>query len=145
MFKLLARLKPSKEHKEIPFTIFSGFWFTYVFIRALVYVFPALFMSVKGVHVHHFSYGIIILTLVGFYSLVMNPKGNRLYKTAFLFGIGLALTYDEFGMWLQLRDDNVARWGYDMIALISVGFINLLYLDQHWVKLTKVVRNILSV
>jgi len=135
---------PKKEHKEIPFTIFAGFWFTYLFVRVLVYVFPELFLNVKGVHVHHFSYGIIILTLVGFYSLVMNPRGNKLFKTAFFFGIGLALTYDELGMWLQLRDDNVARWGYDAIALISVGFVNLLYLDHHWKSLTRSLRKLLS-
>ena len=143
MEKLLSRIKPKNEHKEIPFTIFAGFWFTYIFIRGLVYLFPSLFTIVNDVHIHHFSYGIIILTLVGFYSLAMNPHGKKLFRTAFVFGIGLALTYDEFGMWLKLTDDGVARLGYDAIALISIGFINMLYLDQHWRSFTQKIRHLL--
>lgn len=138
--KFLLRFKPKKENKEVPFVIFAGFWLTYLVARILIYLFPFLFTNIHGVHVHHFSYGILILTAVGFYSLVLNPKGKKLYKTAFLFGVGLALTYDEFGMWLHLKDTDVARWGYDAVALISIGFINLLWLDQHWGKIMRAVR-----
>ena len=141
MFNLLTCFTPKKKYKEIPFTIFAAFWLTYLLARVLIYLFPELFTNINGVHIHHFSYGIIILTLVGFYSLVFNPSGKRLFKTAALFGVGLALTYDEFGMWLHLTDQGVARWGYDAVALISVGFINILYLDQHWASLMKKLKS----
>ena len=138
------QLKPKEEFKDIPFTIFAGFWLTYLIARIFIYLFPFLFTNLHGVHVHHFSYGIILLTILGFYSLAFNPHGKRLYKTSFLFGVGLALTYDEFGMWLKLTDYGVARFGYDAIALISIGFINFLYLSQHWVKLGQVLKKLLT-
>lgn len=142
MNNIISRFKPKGEHKEVPFTIFSGFWLTYIFIRGLVYLFPNLFTNVRGIHIHHFSYGIIILTLVGFYSLVFNPRGRKLFRTAFIFGVGMAMTYDEFGMWLRLTESGVGRTGYDAIALITAGFINLLYLDQHWLKLGQKIRRL---
>lgn len=141
METLIKRYSPKKPYKEIPFTIFLGFWLTYAFARLLIHLLPGLSADINGVHIHHFSYGIIILTLVGFYSLVMNPAGRKLYKTAFFFGVALALTYDELGMWLKLTDDGVARFGYDAIALISIGFINMLYLDQHWRSLTRNIKS----
>lgn len=143
MMNFLLRFKPKKEDKDVAFVIFAGFWLTYAFARVLIYLFPTLFTSIHGVHIHHFSYGIIILSLVGFYSLALNTEGKKLYKTAFLFGIGLALTYDEFGMWLRLTDDGVARFGYDAVALISIGFVNLLYLEHHWRALNRNLKNFL--
>jgi glucan phosphoethanolaminetransferase (alkaline phosphatase superfamily) len=140
--KLVKRFSPKKEHKDIPFTIFSGFWLSYLLARLFIYFFPSLFTNLNGVHIHHFSYGIILLSILGFYSLTFNPRGDKLYKTSFLFGVALALTYDEFGMWLHLTDDGVARWGYDAVAIISVGFINFLYLDQHWKKLIKTFKKL---
>ena len=145
MFKnIFNKIRPKKWYKDIPFTIFAGFWVTYLVARVLIYIFPWLFSNLNGVHIHHFSYGIILLSLVGFYSLAFNPDGHKLYRTSFLFGIALALTYDEFGMWLKLTDDGVARFGYDAIALISVGFINFLYLDHHWRRLGKLIHDLFT-
>ncbi len=143
MKNLIRRVKPKREEKEIPFVISVAFWLTYLFIRLIVYLFPEMFVDVNGVHIHHFSYGIIILSIVGFYSVVFNPTGRRRSVTAALLGIGLALTYDEFGMWLHLRDQDVSRWGYDAVALISAGFLNFLYLDQYWLRLFRKVKSIL--
>ena len=143
MDKVIALLKPKKERKEIPFTIFVGFWSTYVFVRILLFLFPTLASIFNEIHIHHFSYGIIILTLVGFYSLVMNPHGKKLFKTAFVFGVGLAMTYDEFGMWLKLTDVGVARYGILAVATITIIFISILYLDHHWQRFVKKIRRLL--
>lgn len=143
MQKLINFFKPKKERKQIPFTIFVGFWSTYIFVRILLFFFPSLATIVEDVHIHHFSYGIIILTLVGFYSLVMNPHGKKLFKTAFVFGIGLAMTYDEFGMWLKLTDVGVRNYGIVAIATITTIFITILYLDHHWKNFVKKVRRLL--
>lgn len=143
MDKIITLLKPKKERKEIPFTIFVGFWSTYVFVRILLFLFPNLATIFDEIHIHHFSYGIIILSLVGFYSLVMNPHGRKLFKTAFVFGIGLAMTYDEFGMWLKLTDVGVARYGIVAISLITFAFVSILYLDQHWKKAAQKIRRLL--
>jgi len=130
MKKIISLFRPKKTRKQIPFTIFVGFWSTYTFVRVLLLFFPNLSTTFDEIHVHHFSYGIIILTLVGFYSLVMNPHGKKLFKTAFVFGSGLAMTYDEFGMWIKLTDVGVRNYGIIAISLITIIFVSILYLDQ---------------
>lgn len=63
---------------------------------------PFLGYNVIGdFHVHHFTYGIIILAVNGFVALFVP---NRLSKSwlYILYGIGLGLIFDEFGIWLKL-------------------------------------------
>jgi glucan phosphoethanolaminetransferase (alkaline phosphatase superfamily) len=128
---MLERLRPASS-KEIPFIIFFSFLATYVVARLFVYLFPSIFLYVRGVHIHHFAYGIIILTVVGFYDLVVRPAGRALHITAVAFGIGLALAYDEFGMWLRLRDRNVSRFDYDAILIIVLILLNIIYFSDFW-------------
>ena len=128
---MFRKLRP-ESGKEIPFIIFSSFLATYVVARLFCYVFPSIFLHLRGVHIHHFAYGIITLTAVGFYDLVTRPTGSTLYKTAAAFGVGLALAYDEFGMWLRLRDHNVSRFGYDAIVIIVLVLLNIIYFSGFW-------------
>ena len=131
---MFDKLRPTSD-KEIPFIIFSSFLATYLMARLFIYLFPSLFFSVRGVRIHHFAYGIIILTTVGFYDLVVRPAGRALRVTALIFGIGLALAYDEFGMWLRLLDRNVSRVGYDAIVIIILLFLNIIYFAPFWKSL----------
>lgn len=127
-------LLPGK-HKELPFIIFVSFILTFVGSRAIAYWGGDQFsIVVKGVHIHHLAYGIVILSLVGLYTLVFAPKDKDLYKTAFLYGVGLGMVYDEFGMWLHLRDDYWIRQTYDAVGIICALFINYLYFDSFWRK-----------
>lgn len=123
------------ERKELPFIIFVSFLLTFIGSRAIAYFGDGKFsIVVKGVHIHHLAYGIVILSLVGLYALVFAPKDKDLYKTAFLYGVGLGMVYDEFGMWLHLRDDYWIRQTYDAIGIICALFINYLYFDSFWRK-----------
>jgi len=49
-------------------------------------------LNVKGVHVHHLTYGIILLSISGFLALV-DTNRKHLYKIALLYGFGLALAF----------------------------------------------------
>lgn len=127
-------LLPGK-HKELPFIIFVAFILTFIGSRAIAYFGGGAFsIVVKGVHIHHLAYGIVILSLVGLYALVFAPKDKDLYKTAFFYGVGLGMVYDEFGMWLHLRDDYWIRQTYDAVGIICALFINYLYFDSFWRK-----------
>ncbi len=133
MFK---NLRPDK-NKATPFIIFSSFLITYLVIRLFVYFFPSIFLDVRGVHIHHFAYGIIIITLVGLYDLIVRTTDSTLHYTAAIFGIGMAFAYDEFGMWLRLQDYDVSRYGYDAVIVISLILLNIIYFGGFWERIGK--------
>lgn len=59
-------------------------------------------LIVYGIHVHHFSYGIIILAIIGYLSL----NGFKCPPIlGFLYGLGLFFVSDEFSMWLKLQSE----------------------------------------
>lgn len=104
------------------------FAFLCTFIAARVAVFlimtqriPDLFVHLGGTHVHHMNYGIFLLSGVGAYLLFAGPAGRMLSATAFIYGIGLALTFDEFGMWLHLGGSYWQRASWDAIVVLSAA------------------------
>ena len=87
-----------------------------------------------GTHVHHLVWGILLLLAVGYTWLIQvdsGPNGQRLRigrLTAVLFGMGAALTLDEFALWLNLEDvywEREGRASIDAVmlfgGLVSVG------------------------
>src|SRR5213594_2508946 len=77
---------------------------------------------VPGLHVHHYVYGIFILTAAGYLALVF--KGPRAtLPIALLYGVGVALTFDEIGMWWNPRFERGARWNYNGLVLLITGFV----------------------
>lgn len=126
------KLRPRQE-KEIPFLIFISFIVTFIFARLITRFFPQLFFTLKGQHIHHFAYGIILLAICGY--LLLNYRFSRyrhLVQMSLLYGFGLGLAFDEFGMWIQLEDNYWARPTYDAIIIISLIFLNIIYFDQFW-------------
>jgi hypothetical protein len=133
-----------KRQKEgIPFIIFSFFLATFIDSRIYVYLaikglVPESFSkNVRGVHVHHFAYGIFLNTIVGFLALTLPNHHLERWKIclAVLFGIGLGWTFDEFGMWLRLQDEYWIRLSYDAVIIIVLIFINIIYLGSFWKRL----------
>ena len=63
-------------------------------------------VSSGGVHIHHLVWGILLLLLVGYIWLAeVGVGGSRTAAlTAIAYGVGAALTLDEFALWLNLRD-----------------------------------------
>jgi hypothetical protein len=82
---------------------------------------PNLFFFLRGTHVHHLNYGIFLLSVVGGYLLFRRPQGMAAERTAIAYGISMALTFDEFGMWLHLGGSYWQRASVD--AVIVVGAI----------------------
>jgi len=91
-----------------------AFLLTFGFIRALTYsirynVGPFHNVSVGGTHVHHLVWGILLLLVAGYVALVefgtRGPISNLVTRLgAIAFGVGAALTLDEFALWLNLQD-----------------------------------------
>ena len=80
---------------------------------------PDLFLHVGGTHVHHLNYGIFLLSGIGGYLIFARPEGGRLDVAAVVYGVGLALTFDEFGMWIHLGGSYWQRASYDAVVTIA--------------------------
>src|SRR6266550_4514041 len=78
---------------------------------------PDVFLHVRDTHVHHLNYGIFLLVGVGAY-LLFHP-GPAAAPAAVIYGIGLGLTFDEFGMWLHLNGDYWQRASFDAVIVLA--------------------------
>lgn len=122
-----------------------SFLITFVAARSLVRLMeirriPIFFLHLEGTHVHHLNYGIFLLAGICAYLLFCRPRGHALTTVATLYGVGLALTFDEFGMWLHLDGDYWQRASYDAVAVIAalLGLIVAMprlrqFRLRHWV------------
>jgi hypothetical protein len=111
--------------RQVPFWILVGFLPTFIIERIMVANFPSLFVDVRGVHVHHFTWGVIILALVGFIALVWPDRVRHILAT--VYGIGLALAFDEFGMWLHLTQNYNLDQSEDVMVGILVFLVVCVY------------------
>jgi hypothetical protein len=101
-----------------------AFLFTFMAARVLVFLIvsrriPDLYLNLGGTHVHHLNYGIFLLSAVGAYLLLGSPGQRALRGSAILCGIGLALTFDEFGLWLHLGGSYWQRASFDAVVVIT--------------------------
>ena len=112
--------------------------------RIIVYlilarVIPDLYLYVGGTHIHHLNYGIFLLSGVGAYLLLRRPTVQGLHRMCLLYGVGLALTFDEFGIWLHLGGSYWQRASFDAVVVIA-AFLSLLavaprlsaFRPHHW-------------
>jgi len=92
-----------------------GFFCTLAFARGAAYaagrgIPPFHYIYIRGIHVHHLVWGILLLLVVGFCWLIevgTGTKGSSLFASrlmSLLYGIGVALTLDEFALWLNLEE-----------------------------------------
>jgi hypothetical protein len=101
-----------------------AFLLTFIASRMMVFLImarrvPNLYFFLRGTHVHHLNYGIFLLAAVGAYLLLARPEGRNLSAAALAYGIALALTFDEFGMWLHLGGSYWQRASIDAIVVIA--------------------------
>jgi hypothetical protein len=80
---------------------------------------PNIYLHVRDTHVHHLNYGIFLLAAVGAY-LLFSP-GPAAPPAAVVYGIGLGLTFDEFGMWLHLNGDYWQRASFDAVIVLAAA------------------------
>ena len=96
-----------------------SFLITFIGVRILVSAIvrhkgPFQWVVVRGHHIHHLVWGIMILLLVG-YGYLLDLGRSHSPLSIFLsrlmsvsYGVGAALTLDEFALWLNLEPD--AYW-----------------------------------
>ena len=96
------------------------------------------------VHIHHLVWGIVLLLVSGLLAVAVQPP---LEVTAIVFGIGAALTLDEFALWLHLDDVYWSEQGRQSIDAVIVFAIvaGFLALGVYPIDLSDVTANVGSI
>jgi hypothetical protein len=116
--------------------ILVTFLITFMAARVLVFLIvsrriPDLFLHVGGTHIHHLNYGIFLLSGVGAYLLLRRPQYRGLLVGAAAYGIGLALTFDEFGLWVHLGGSYWQRASFDAVVVVG-ALLTLIAVAPEW-------------
>ena len=119
-----VRDRPRSEGRSLARLVLLVFGLTFASARIMVFLImarrvPDLYLHLGGNHVHHLNYGIFLLSAVGGYLVFVRPEGRSLRVAAVVYAIGLALTFDEFGMWLHLGGSYWQRASYDAVVVIA--------------------------
>src|SRR5438132_4789749 len=116
-------------------TIAGAFILTAAGARLFSLVLPWVHWEpIPGMHIHHYVYGIFILTVAGYLALIFKSERATLW-IALLYGLGVGLTFDEFGMWLNPPFQRGTRWttgGLEFVifALVAAALIPLVFRRQ---------------
>ncbi len=124
--------------------VFFVFLLTFMLARIVVFLImsrriPDLFLYMGGTHIHHLNYGIFLLAGLGAFFLFGKPQGRGLQAAAVVYGIGMALTFDEFGMWVRLGGSYWQRASVDAVGVLTAFFGLMAYAPafkkfrpRHW-------------
>jgi hypothetical protein len=114
--------------KQSQMLVLISFLVTFTLVRLITHAirdkrFRRLFRNVQtsgGLHVHHLVIGILLLLVTGYIGIGVDPDHNT-GLLAVLFGIGAALTLDEFALWLRLKDVYWTREGRASIDAVVIA------------------------
>jgi hypothetical protein len=115
---LIHQRIPDRPHRRL-FLASVSFFITFLAVRLLVasithHVGPFGYVEMGGRHIHHLVWGILLLLITGYGTLAEVGTGDSSLSIlasrmlALGYGIGAALTLDEFALWLNL--DAMAYW-----------------------------------
>jgi hypothetical protein len=129
-------------------SVLFSFLLTFIAARVIVFLIisrriPDLYLHLGGTHIHHLNYGIFLLSGAGAYLLLSRPTPAGLQRAATAYGIGLALTFDEFGIWLHLGGSYWQRASFDAVVVVAalLGLILVAphvrkFRPRHWITAT---------
>lgn len=135
--------------KQAQVLVLASFLVTFTIVRLITHAIRAgklrrVFRNVQtsgGLHLHHLVIGILLLIGTGYVSVGIQPTGYG-GLLAVLFGIGAALTLDEFALWLRLKDvywTQEGRASVDavviMASIITLGLIGI----RFWLELGRLI------
>ncbi len=124
-----------KRNKKFPFIAFVIFLLTILLSRCIVMWIEAgrpflNFFRVSDYHVHHFYLGIFLLALSNWFFLFWNREGYieeiKMFNVI-IFGVGLGLITDEFGLLLTMEFDIKGEYwaphSYYLMGILSGIFL----------------------
>lgn len=152
---------PNKNNnKRLPFIIGLSYLLSFLFIRLAVLIAGSVkhetVIAIKegtidaniyigrniilyGYHIHHFYFGILLLSVAGWLAIVGNKYLSKT-KLAIMYGAGLGLFMDEIGMLLS-EGDYFSPLSY-LLGLFLLGIlINIIYFPPFWSSVRSNVMN----
>lgn len=116
------------QDKQAALVMFVSFLATFALVRYVTYSIrdgrhSRLFHNVStsgGTHLHHLVPGIILILVTGWVAIGFPAFVHPVFL-ALLFGIGAALTLDEFALWLHLADVYWSHQGRQSIDAVIVA------------------------
>jgi hypothetical protein len=125
----LYRFHFKDEARERLFLASVAFLVTFGIVRIITHairagVGPFHNVTSGGLHIHHLVWGILILLVVGYVWLIERAVGSSWLAsvTAIAYGVGAALTLDEFALWLNLKDvywEQAGRASVDAVVIFA--------------------------
>ena len=119
------------ERRERLFLASLGFLLTFAGVRVITHLIragvgPFHNVSSGGLHIHHLVWGILLLLVVGYVWLIEQGTGSNWLASvsAIAYGVGAALTLDEFALWLNLQDvywTGPGRVSIDAVVIFAAG------------------------
>src|ERR1700747_2756481 len=130
-----SKILPPQPTRHLARLTFVAFLFTFIASRTLVILImsrrlPDLFLHLGGTHVHHLNYGIFLLSAVAGVLLFAPLNQAQRSLCALIYGVGMALTFDEFGMWLHLGGSYWQRASFDAVIVLLSVFVLLAFLPR---------------
>jgi hypothetical protein len=133
--KRIYQFRFQDERRERLFLASVGFLVAFGIVRGVTHLIragigPFHNVSSGDLHIHHLVWGILLLLGVGYVWLIELGTGSNWFAstTAIAYGVGAALTLDEFALWLNLQDvywTGPGRVSIDAVvifaSLLSVG------------------------
>jgi hypothetical protein len=114
--------------KEIHFLILTAFVVAFGLVRANTHLiraqvswWPGNLETKGGLHVHHLVWGILLLIVFGYVGMAFALPSPWREVVAVVFGVGMALTLDEFALWLNLEDVYWSARGRESIDAVIIA------------------------
>jgi len=112
--------------REGEFLVLVAFLVTFVIVRTVTHGIrdgrgPLRNVQIRGWHMHHLVPGIVLLLVTGYLAVAVDSQIGRRTVSIF-FGIGAALTLDEFALWIHLKDvywEREGRASFEAMALFG--------------------------
>lgn len=137
----LRKIKNSYRLSQI--LVLLSFLITFAIVRAITHLQKLEFLPNQSglLHIHHLVPGIFLLILSGYIGISFWATERIRHLMAVLFGIGAALTIDEFALWLYLKDVYWEKQGRDsidaviyLVIIFTIIFVISEIHDHQWIK-----------
>ncbi len=141
----MQRIRDSRRLSQI--LVLLSFLITFAIVRSITHLqrLEILPNQTGILHIHHLVPGIFLILISGYVGISFWATDRIRHFMAILFGIGAALTIDEFALWLYLKDVYWLKQGRDsidaiiyLVIIFTIIFVISEIHDHKWVR--KIIR-----
>ena len=142
---ITQRIKDS--HRLSQILVLLSFLITFAIVRSIAHLQRLeILPNQDGIlHIHHLVPGIFLLIVSGYIGISFWATDKIRHFMAILFGVGAALTIDEFALWLYLKDvywEKQGRGSIDAVIYLVIIFTLIFVIseihDHKWIR--KIIR-----